>query len=407
MILDISSSITVTLGESATTQCGCDAAFADQTVISGAVSKLAPGESTCFTNSTTPVTMVGSPASDVFRQVISISIYNTDDVNHTVTVRKNDGTNNIVLGYAFLVPGASLQWNKGSGWSVFSEVGGSFVINQYTTSGTWTKNSRLTYALINVIGGGGGGGSGCRGAVATNRFGGGGGGGSAMVWGLYAAASLGSTVSYTVGAGGTAGAVVLVDTTAGNAGGNGGDSSFGGFLVAQGGRGGTGGTTAAGGVAGVGGAVASCVPSFGPYALPGTSGSIGVTSAASSAISAGLSGTAACPGGAGGRGITNANANGTAAVTGGGVYNNGVIISGSTVGLAGTSNAALSILFSNSLVSLKGVGTGAGGGDVAAAGGAGGNYGAGAGGGGVSLNGTASGAGGVGGGGLITVAEFY
>lgn len=408
MILgNTSSTLTVVLGESATTQCGCDVSIADHTVSGGNVVGFAPATNTVFTNSTTPVTLIGSPSSGVFRQAVSISIYNTDNINHTVSVKKFDGTNTVTVAYALLVPGASLQWSKSDGWSIFSEVGGSFVINQYTSSGTWVKNSRLSHALINVISGGGGSGSGCRGAAGSNRFGGAGGGGSAMVWGLYAASSLGSLVSYTVGAGGTAGASVLTDSTVGNAGGNGGGSSFGGFLVAQGGRGGTGGTTANGGTAGAAGAVASCVPSFGPYALPGTAGVVGVTTSAATAVGVGLSGVAACPGGSGGRGISNTNTNGTAAVTGGGVYNNGVVFSGSTVGLSGTSNAALSLLFSTSLTGLLGIGTGAGGGDVDGAGGNGGNYGAGAGGGGASLNGTPSGAGGVGGGGLITIAEFY
>jgi hypothetical protein len=99
-----------------------------------------------------------------------------------------------------------------------------------------------------------------------------------------------------------------------------------------------------------------------------------------------------------------------AANTGGGVYQNGVLIAGPVSGAspAGVANQSLFLSFSNTLNAGVGIGTGGAGNNPANLnGGAGGNYGAGAGGGSGTLNGTASGAGAIGGGGLCIVMEIY
>lgn len=105
----------------------------------------------------------------------------------------------------------------------------------FTTVGanTWTKPTGLSFVDVTVGGGGGGSGGAlaCPGANESSMGGGGGGGATGRV--RIAAATLPSTVTVTVGAGGTAGAA-----TAGVAGGTGGLSSFGGFLSANGGLGG-------------------------------------------------------------------------------------------------------------------------------------------------------------------------
>lgn len=103
----------------------------------------------------------------------------------------------------------------------------------FNSSGTWTKPSGgQTMAIIECIGGGGGGGG--------SKGGGGGGGGYARL--LVALSSLGSTVSVTVGSGGTAG-------------GPGGTSSFGTWLHAYGG--GAGYPNSSGGGGGGGGSLAT------------------------------------------------------------------------------------------------------------------------------------------------------
>ncbi len=117
-------------------------------------------------------------------------------------------------------------------------------VQTLTTSGTYTKPSWLKFAIVELVGGGGGGG----GASAQRGSGGGGGGGYARE--KLAAASIGATESYTIGAAGTAGAA------GNNPGGTGGTTSFGtvAFLSATGGEGGPGGgdLSVRGGAPGVG-----------------------------------------------------------------------------------------------------------------------------------------------------------
>lgn len=113
-------------------------------------------------------------------------------------------------------------------------------IQIFTSSGTWTKPSRGTWAFIQVFGAGGSGGR----YDASVPAGGGGGGACAQGWFLLSTLSSSETV--TVGAGGAA----KTTAVSGDAGG---DSSFGSILAARGGAGGgAGGSTsnATGGGAG-------------------------------------------------------------------------------------------------------------------------------------------------------------
>jgi hypothetical protein len=117
-------------------------------------------------------------------------------------------------------------------------------VQVFTASGTWTKPVNATQVRVVAIGGGGGGGSGCKGPVGNQRNGGVGGQKGNYFDTTLRASDLTSTVSVTVGSGGTGGASQTTNTTAGNAGVAGGNTTFGSYLTSYGGIGGLGGTIA-------------------------------------------------------------------------------------------------------------------------------------------------------------------
>lgn len=94
----------------------------------------------------------------------------------------------------------------------------------FTASGTWTKPSQGTFAMVYIWGAGGSGG---RNSVGAPQ----GGGGGACSFGIYKLADLPGTVSITVGAGGASRTVNAVGM-------QGGSSLFGSLLIAYGGGGG-------------------------------------------------------------------------------------------------------------------------------------------------------------------------
>ena len=122
-------------------------------------------------------------------------------------------------------------------------------IQTFTSSGTYTPPDGLVKAIVELVGGGGAGG-GAEASSASQVSGGSGGGGGGYASEVLTAATIGSSQTVTIGAGGTA--------SSGANGGAGGTTSFGALLSATGGSGGevmpaTGGTTARdGGDGGVG-----------------------------------------------------------------------------------------------------------------------------------------------------------
>jgi hypothetical protein len=111
----------------------------------------------------------------------------------------------------------------------------------FTASGTWTPPAGLTYARVRGVGGGGQGG-GCAATIAGQVAEAAGGSSGGYCESLLDASDLGSTVTVTVGAGGTGGAAGANGTT-------GGPSMFGSFWTANGGGGGTLGAATAGNAA--------------------------------------------------------------------------------------------------------------------------------------------------------------
>ncbi|RWX41668.1 hypothetical protein EHH54_05835 [Rhizobium leguminosarum] len=138
-------------------------------------------------------------------------------------------------------------------------------VQKFTSSGTYTPDSKMLYCEIECIGAGGGGG----GAISTTAGtvnGAGGGGAGARAVKLATKADIGASKAVTIGAAGTAGAA------GNNAGGAGGDTSVGTLCVAKGGSPGSGAAAGAGASAGLGGTAGSSV---GDIVAPGQNGVAG------------------------------------------------------------------------------------------------------------------------------------
>jgi len=203
----------------------------------------------------------------------------------------------------------------------------------YTSSTTWVVPSGVTSIEVSGVGGAGGGGGGGAKLYTSNKGGGSGGGGGASEYIASRSLSVvsGETLTFTIGAGGTAGSGGTTSPSAPTAGGGGGNTTISGSIsgtifTSNGGSGGTAGANStasangAGGSGGAGGSAVSTPP--GTAGNSGTDGSNGTTSVVS--------------GGAGGDGPTGGNAN-TAGSGGSGFGNSGATTGNGGNGAAGTS----------------------------------------------------------------------
>lgn len=138
---------------------------------------------------------------------------------------------------AFSSLGTTGQVLTSNGSATYWADGGAINLQEFTSSGTWTKPTGARFVMVEAWGGGGGGASGRRGASDGSTYNGGGtgGGGGAFVRQVYKASDLPSTVTVTVGAGGAGGAAVTANSTNGNDGTSGGTSTFGSLITARGG----------------------------------------------------------------------------------------------------------------------------------------------------------------------------
>lgn len=180
-------------------------------------------------------------ASDVSKKLAFTLSGISTATTRTVTWPDASGTVMLTTQYAVLTElqtlgvGSDGEYLKNTGgaldWAAIPSTATSKRI--YTSSDTWSKPTGLVKIVVTVIGAGGGGGGAANASSGNYHYGGPGAGGGIAVSEVVAA-SLGSTETVTIGAGGTAG------STGGGDGGTGGTTSFGAHAVATGGAGGDG-----------------------------------------------------------------------------------------------------------------------------------------------------------------------
>lgn len=294
------------------------------------------------------------------------------------------------------------------------------IARYYTSSATWTRPGGVRWVEVHTCGAGGGGGGGPREASGTATQGGGGGGAGSYRRQIFRFDDLPSSVSITIGAGGTGGAGATVDGTAGTDGSAGGQTTFGSLLAGFGGGGG-GGDGGGGAGAGMGNAASASGATAGAanattQTVAGGTTAGGVANAAGGGSGAGGGALAGGAGFVGGTGVSGGGGGGggaglpTSGVSQGGegrggrgafgaANTNGATTAAATNGAAGVAGLA-------GLPGSGGAGGGSNGSGSGGNGGAGGLGGGGGGGGGAGSGGN-GGAGGAGGAGHCLVIEYY
>ena len=131
MILDSTTkSIEIVLaGAVATSQLPCYVSYADITT-----STFVPGSSDTQTNNTSTVTLVSAPAASTQRQIKTITIYNQDTANATLTIRLNRSATLRQLVLITLLPGQTLQYGENA-WSVIDSSGNILQSTQVSAAG--------------------------------------------------------------------------------------------------------------------------------------------------------------------------------------------------------------------------------------------------------------------------------
>lgn len=296
---------------------------------------------------------------------------------------------------------AAIAQSKISGLTTdLGNKAGTAVVDIYTTPGafTWTKRAGAKAINIQLLAGGGGGGSGRKDPSTTVvKTGGGGGGGGSYLAITLPAAAFGSTVSGSVGAGGTGANAISGSAANGQAGGAGGNTVFG-ALTATGGGAGQGGGSGAG--SGQGGNSALNSNLGGASSTSGGAGGIGLP------VGTGIGWMFGGVGGGAGGGVNASNAPSSGGFGG---RSNSLGLIGGAGGVAGQPGVAgeANPNAASGILAVGSGGGGGGGGTTAGGAGAAGGFPA-SGGGGGGAGGTGdSGAGGAGAAGMAIITTYF
>jgi len=169
---------------------------------------------------------------------ITGSTISTVSTNSNLTLSGN-GTGKVSIGGNYTLPNADgtnaqVLATNGSGVLSFitnsASAGFSSIVTQvFTSSGTYTPTTGMSYCIVEIVGGGGGGGGAPATGVSQCSAGSGGGSG-AYARKTFSAATIGASQTITIGTGGAGGLGTASSGAPGNA------SSFGSFITCNGGQ---------------------------------------------------------------------------------------------------------------------------------------------------------------------------
>lgn len=124
-----------------------------------------PGRTIAMTNGITNVDIIPAPEADTQRVIDSISIYNSDTVNQTVTLKYNANGTIIILWKGVLGTGEKLEYNDKSGFFAYTSNGSikqsqsigsdnptSNMMNGVVLSSDVTNNNAVANTLQNITG---------------------------------------------------------------------------------------------------------------------------------------------------------------------------------------------------------------------------------------------------------------
>lgn len=143
ILTETTDSLQVVLGGAITTnQLKCMASWRD---IVASPASYTPGRTLADTNDTTDVDIVAAPAASTQRVVDFISIFNTDTVNATVTIKFDASGTEYTLFKTTLAAGEKLEYQEGQGFKVIATSG---AIKQSINQGNNTIGSSLTAVVL-------------------------------------------------------------------------------------------------------------------------------------------------------------------------------------------------------------------------------------------------------------------
>lgn len=143
ILTETTDSIQVVLGATVTAnQLKCMTSWRD---IVASPASYTPGRTLADTNNTTDVSIVASPASSTQRVVDFISIFNTDTVNATVTIKFDASGTEYTLFKTTLATGEKIEYQEGQGFKVIANSG---AVKQSINQGNNTIGTTLSAVVL-------------------------------------------------------------------------------------------------------------------------------------------------------------------------------------------------------------------------------------------------------------------